>query len=95
MHLQREKEDGIANVSSACRLASGRTEAGGTPALPVRCSKSASLIQIGFEYDCVFTKRSAWSRRLGLNAKREDRLLRHRCRWWHEGFRWMGSHLVS
>ena len=77
------------------RLGSRRTEAGGRPALPVRCSKSASLIQIGFEYDCVFAKRTAWSRRLGLNAKREDGLLRYRCRWGAEGFRWMGSELVS
>jgi len=61
----------------------------------LRCSKSASLIQIGFEYDCVFAKRTALSRRLGLNAKREDGLPRYRSRWGAERFRWMGSELVS
>jgi hypothetical protein len=61
----------------------------------LRCSKSASLIQIGFEYDCVLGQRTAWSRRLGLNAKREDGLLRYGYRWGAERFRWMGSEMVS
>ena len=80
MDLQRKKEDGIADVSSAW-LGSRRTEAGGRPTLPgVVVRRAPFSFKLPSSTAAYWSNAALWSRRSGLNAKRENGLLRHRCR---------------